>query len=731
MRKRLSILLLLCLLPGLSSPASASAEHAGGSEDAASALNLANNKEYTWSYDSASDSWTMSIVTDVLYPVIEDEQGVSVNVPGSYIIGVDTDGDGEVDVDAEHFTEEVNGRLVIDYEASVSSENGQIYTASTAPVILNTGAAGYGNSKNTLASSSYAAQGYINVSCGNRGKQDSFTDPDGNIVYTGDAPSCLVDQKNAARFVRYNILLGNLPGSMDTWVSTGGSGGGAHALMFAASSNNPDFYDYEIECGAAAIFRNEDGSYDTSVSIDGKRIEISDGAWGCMAYSAISSLYEADMALAFEYTLDPGYSFNTDFQRELAFCLSKEYMDYINGKGYTVNEADVCFDLDGDGEMNSEIALRIEYDREKYPDCNGFGGSYLDLYQAEFVSNLQWYVDSLDYAEGWTWFDEDGNALSDEETAAMTSTDKAKAFIEGRYTESSSAGHGGMDRMGQGPGRGEKPDGAPDGGPAALNGMGDMDKQAGGPAARNPDESGDEMLTGGPDAGSSQSSGSSVNSANYGSYEEMLSSYEADIAEIQAGDLYGKNIVNLYNPLNYIGAEGTRNPTWIRILCGASEGDISMFNSLNIQIEALMHGIHADIAWQWNGGHVPSEIFGDSLPLYVDEMVGQFVEGAAKIEKAAASPVKSNGDSEKPEGTDLSSFVQIDEEGKVSFTLADISACRTDSASKACPGFDVIDYGQEDYVFGSSTADARHWSEWVLKALKENQETLSGLFNVE
>ena len=46
-----------------------------------------------------------------------------------------------------------------------------------------------------------------------------------------------------------------------------------------------------------------------------------------------------------------------------------------------------AYDLDGDGEMNSEIALRIEYDREKYPDCNGFGGSYLDLYQAEFVSN--------------------------------------------------------------------------------------------------------------------------------------------------------------------------------------------------------------------------------------------------------------------------------------------------------------------------------------------------------
>ena len=38
-------------------------------------------------------------------------------------------------------------------------------------------------------------------------------------------------------------------------------------------------------------------------------------------------------------------------------------------------------------------------------------------------------------------------------------------------------------------------------------------------------------------------------------------------------------------------------------------------------------------------------------------------------------------------------------------------------------------YGQEDYVFGDSDTDARHWSEWVLKALRENQDTLEALFN--
>lgn len=116
---------------------------------------------------------------------------------------------------AAEYENAVKGSLVIDYEAEVISTNGQRYTAATAPVILNTGAAGYGSSNNSTASTTYAAEGYFNVSCGNRGKQDTATDENGDTYYTGDAPSCLVDQKNAVRYVKYNILLGNLPGSVD------------------------------------------------------------------------------------------------------------------------------------------------------------------------------------------------------------------------------------------------------------------------------------------------------------------------------------------------------------------------------------------------------------------------------------------------------------------------------------------------------------------------------------
>ena len=634
--------------------------------------------------------------------------------------GIDTDGDGVADVIAESYSGAVKGSLAIDYDAQITSTNGQIYTASTAPVIINTGAAGYSEQQNQTAASTYAAEGYINVACGNRGKQSTTTDEDGNTVYTGDAPSCLVDQKNAVRFVKYNILLGNLPGSVDYFVSTGGSGGGAHAVMLAATGDNSDYYDYEIAAGAVGIYQNEDGSYTTTVTTDGEEVELSDGLWGCMAYSAITSLAEADMAMAFEYYMDITYDFNTDFQKQLAEYLSQEYMEYINDKGLTAEEAAVGFDLNEDGDTDDTVDLTIEYDAEAYPETNGYYGTYLNLYLAEFQQSLEAYLKRLDYADDWTWFDADGNALSDEEVAAMTTADKAEAFLEGRYTKGSSGSSMGGPGGGMPGGNfgGKDGEGFPDGNFGGQGGMG-------GPGGNTMTEE-----VGTPDAGTTQSASSGVNSQDYSSFEEMLEAYQTDIAELEDGDVYGNNIVELYNPINYIGAEGTSDPTWTRILMGASEGDISMFNSLNLQIAWLNAGTDAEIEWQWNGGHVPSEIFGDSLALYVDTMYGKYVDGAVAIEKAEAETQTANGTSEEASGKDLSDWITYDEEsGSVSFSLADAAAYRTAGASKAIPGFDVIDYGQEDYVFGDSDSDARHWNKYLLSVFEEHAGILSELFD--
>ena len=730
MKKAIAILLAFVLVMGLAACGSNSTENgdsqsADGTQnesagttvitsdsadkaDIEAALNLANIKP-EWTYSENADAWTMAIVTAVTNAELPDYQGVSVCVPGAYVKGVDTDGDGTADATSGT----ASGNLVIDYDATVTSTNGQVYTAATAPVIINTGAAGYSAQSNQTAGTTYAKEGYINIACGNRGKQSTLSDG----TYTGDAPSCLVDQKNAVRFVKFNILLGNLPGSVDYFVSTGGSGGGAHATMLAATSNNPDFYDYEISQGAVGVYKNTDGSYSTAVTVNGEEVALSDGLWGCMAYSAITSLAEADMTLAFEYYLNPDYSFNTDFQKQLAAYLAAEYMEYINAQNLSVDEAKVGFDLNGDGDTSDTVALTIAYDESGHADTNGYYGTYLDLYLAEFEQSLQAYIDRLAYAEDWTWFNSDGTALSDSEVAAMTDADRAEAFINGWYVKGSTGSSSGSSSGGMEGG----PGGDSAGGPPDMSG-----DSAGGP----PDMSGSSTEeVGTPDSGTTQSAGSSTDSANYSSFDEMLAAYQADIAEIEAGDAYGNNIVALYNPLHYIGGEGTDNPTWARILMGASEGDISMMNSLNLQIAWLNAGTDADIEWQWNGGHVPSEIFGDSLALYVDTMYGEYVDGAVKITKAAASGQTANGDGTEPSGTDLSSWVSFDSDTGVGMTLAGAAAYRTSGAAKAMPGFDVMDYGQEDYVFGSSTADARHWDTYVLKVFEEHADTLAELFN--
>lgn len=736
MKKAISLLLAVCMAMILAACGAKSGETAGTeksemSEEQAGieeALDLSNNADQEWTFDSGSDAWTLSIVSAVTNPEIPDEQGVSVCVPGAYVNGIDTDGDGSADVTAADASGTVSGGLVIDYDAEVTSTNGQVYTAATAPVIVNTGAAGYSSQSNQTASSTYAAEGYINVACGNRGKQDSVTDNSGNTIYTGDAPCCLVDQKNAVRFVKYNILLGNLPGSVDYFVSTGGSGGGAHATMLAATSNNADFYPYEAEAGAVGVYELEDGSYSTTVTIDGTDYALSDGVWGCVAYSAITSLAEADMDMAFEYYLDADYDFNTSFQKQVAQYLSEAYMDYINAQNLSIAESAVGFDLNEDGDTDDTVALTIEYDADKYADTNGYGGSYLTLYLDEFIQNLQWYVDNLDYADDWTWFDADGNALSDSEVVTMTAADKAAAFVEGRYAASESTGGmgGGAPSGGTMPDGGSAPSGTmPDGG-SAPDGAPDMASDSSSDAAS--DHSGMGDIVGTPDSGTTQSATGSTDSSNYSSYNEMLAAYEADIAEVEAGDEYGNNIVELYDPLNYIGADGTQAPIWTRIMMGAAEGDMSMFASLNLQIAWLNAGTDANIEWQWDGGHVPSEFLGESLALYVDEMYGKYADGAVTVEKPAATQQSSNGTATEATGTDISGWVSCDG-STVSFSLADAVTYRTAGASKATPGFDVMDYGQEDYVFGSAEADARHWDGHVLEVFRTYADVLSPLFN--
>ena len=109
-------------------------------------------------------------------------------------------------------------------------------------------------------------------------------------------------------------------------------------------------------------------------------------------------------------------------------------------------------------------------------------------------------------------------------------------------------------------------------------------------------------------------------------------------------------------------------------------------------------------------------------------MYGKYVEGVAEVTKAEAKTQTQNGTATEATGTDISSWASY-EDGEVNFTLADAASYRTKGASKATPGFDVIDYGQETYEFGSTTQDARHFDRYVLKVLQEEKETLGRIYH--
>lgn len=108
-----------------------------------------------------------------------------------------------------------------------------------------------------------------------------------------------------------------------------------------------------------------------------------------------------------------------------------------------------------------------------------------------------------------------------------------------------------------------------------------------------------------------------------------------------------------------------------------------MFNSLNLQIAMLNSGINTEIEWQWDGGHVPCEVLGDSFSLYVDQMYGEYVDGAATITKAAAETQTTNGTATEATGTDLTGWVSY-ENGEISFSLADVAATAPPEPAKPC-----------------------------------------------
>lgn len=130
------------------------------------------------------------------------------------------------------------------------------YTAKTAPIFLPNMVGGYmpgvpacpGENKRMGGGNAVfvaLSKGYVVAAPGARGRISK--DEKGH--YTGKAPACIVDLKAAVRYLRYNKNI--IAGDTEKIISNGTSAGGALSSLLGATGNNPDFFPYLNELGAA------------------------------------------------------------------------------------------------------------------------------------------------------------------------------------------------------------------------------------------------------------------------------------------------------------------------------------------------------------------------------------------------------------------------------------------------------------------------------------------------
>ena len=192
------------------------------------------------------------------------------------------------------------------------------YTAVTAPVIFENNSAGYMQMPHVWLDGPrcyahpYLEQGYVYVTCGNRGHESR--DADGR--FCGKAPINLVDLKTGIRFIRHNRA--SIPGDMTKIISVGWSAGGAMSTLLAVTGDHEDFLPY----------LEKNGAY----------MEESDAVYASQIYCPIVDLEHADLAYEWLFGADKENEVSpagpagvmSPFQEALSARLAKEYIKYFN-----------------------------------------------------------------------------------------------------------------------------------------------------------------------------------------------------------------------------------------------------------------------------------------------------------------------------------------------------------------------------------------------------------------
>ena len=214
----------------------------------------------------------------------------------------------------------------------------------TGNLAYNTVQSGSANNNDVIAEA--LNRGMILVSYGTRSRTDAPVDGE----YLGHSPAVITDTKAAVRFLKYNMVYGNLPGNPDRIIVTGHSGGGGLTTTLAAGGNSTDYFASLVDIGALGI-NYAGGNYTNDASVG-------DSVFATFSSAPIIDLFKADYAYEWmynptrqqvangEYEFAEGVAngrnapnYLADWQNLGSMVLAQHgYQDYIRDLGLEVND---------------------------------------------------------------------------------------------------------------------------------------------------------------------------------------------------------------------------------------------------------------------------------------------------------------------------------------------------------------------------------------------------------
>ena len=510
-----------------------------------------------WSYDSTNDVYYQIGQVYVTSPADSSYENLAIYVPGAYLTAT-------LNSDATTYTAKVNPKGAVGD-----------YTASTAPIVLPVNTPGYSaqspdTSYNYGNVSQYLAAGLVYVTPGLRGTSSSTS------TLTGDAPWGVTDLKAAVRYLRYNRSV--LPGSTDSIVLFGMSGGGAQDTVAGASGDSPLYLPYLRAIGAAMD--------------DAHGRPLSDAVAGVMAWCPITSLHEANLS----YEWNMGQFASTD-TRASGTWTSAYSTDLANAWAGYLNRLD----------LRDEHGARLQL-------AESTSGVYLAGGYYEYVISA--ITTSLNDFLGYTTFPytytTQGGPPGSGSTGTSTTYETATDYFDYLNTDSTWAVYDSATNTAKvlnlagfvnSQKTASKPVGAFDGYSReqtenGVFGLGLDDPKHFAPLTRD-------VIA--------------ANQTKYAAYSDWDSSYaatayDADFAEL---DNLGKNAawrVDAYNPLYFLSPAfaGYRQsqvaPHW-RIRTGIMQGDTANTTEINVLLALQNYGIrNVDFATVWAMAHTQAEL---------------------------------------------------------------------------------------------------------------------------